>query len=200
MTIVRFPPGVCSTDITPRLCASLIAARTLALPMLARAAICATGKEHLPDVWTSFRMTASTAIASVFRRSATSGGTITVEARNLRPHTRRMVGRCPPPLSRSLIGRAAEGSPCVDDRDPEGSRARNPARAGNGDRSLAPSAWGLCVRIAGSGPPRRSATKISGQLLGRDRAAAGHQAKTAHRAGFRPRVRRGGARQPRAIR
>jgi hypothetical protein len=92
-TIVRFPPGVCSTDI----CASLMAARTLALPMLARAAICATGKEHLPDVWASFRMTASTAIASVFRHSATSGGAITVAARNLRPHTRRMVGRCLPP-------------------------------------------------------------------------------------------------------
>jgi hypothetical protein len=67
----------------------LSAARTLALPMLARAAICATGKEHLPDVWASFRMTASTAIASVFRQSATSGGAITVAARNLRPHTRR---------------------------------------------------------------------------------------------------------------
>jgi len=38
-----------------------------------------------------FRMTASTAIASVFRCSAIEGGTTTVAARNRRPHTRRTV-------------------------------------------------------------------------------------------------------------
>jgi hypothetical protein len=81
----------------------LSAARTLALPMLARAAICATGKEHLPDVWASFRMTASTAIASVFRHSATSGGAISVAARNLRPHTLEWWAAACPPLSRSLM-------------------------------------------------------------------------------------------------
>ena len=69
--------------------ASLMAARALALPMLARSAIRAKGSEHFPLAWASFRMTASTAIASVFRCSATSGGTTTVEARNRRPHTTR---------------------------------------------------------------------------------------------------------------
>ena len=41
-----------------------------------------TGDYGSAHAWASFRMTASTAIASVFRCSATSGGTTTVEARN----------------------------------------------------------------------------------------------------------------------
>jgi len=43
------------------------------------------------------------------------------------------------------------------------------------------------VRSVGSGPPQRSAAKVSGHLLGRNRTAAGHQAKTTHQAGY-PRV------------
>jgi hypothetical protein len=114
LTITRLRPGACSMAISPRPSASLMAARVLALPMLARSAICATGRVHFPVVWASFRMTASTASASVFRRSVTSGETTTVEARNRRPHTRRMGGSlfllvssiasvpCLPRTSRSL--------------------------------------------------------------------------------------------------
>src|SRR5262249_9341013 len=77
LTILRFPPDASSMAITPKLSASLMAARTLALPMLARSAMRATGSVHFPVISASFRMTASTAIASVFRCSATSGGTST---------------------------------------------------------------------------------------------------------------------------
>jgi hypothetical protein len=87
--IMRFRSGATSMPIIPRLSASLMAARALALPTLARSAIDATGRVHLPVASASFRMTASTAIASVFRCSAIEGGTTTVAARNRRPHTTR---------------------------------------------------------------------------------------------------------------
>ena len=92
LTITRLRPGASSMAINPRPSASLMAARVLALPMLARSAIRATGRVHFPVVWASFRMTASTAIASMFNCSATSGGTTTVAARNRRPHTTRRAG------------------------------------------------------------------------------------------------------------
>ena len=63
-----------------------MAARVLALPMLARSAIRATGSEHFPLAWASFRMTASTAIASVFRCSATSVGTHRRSKKLTTPH------------------------------------------------------------------------------------------------------------------
>src|SRR5262245_37912503 len=84
--IARSWPGSCSIAINPRYSASLIAARALALPMLARSAMRATGRVHFPFARASSRMTASTAIASVFKSLATSGGTTTVAARNRRPH------------------------------------------------------------------------------------------------------------------
>jgi hypothetical protein len=49
---------------------------------LARSAIRATGKAHLPVDAASFRMTARTAIASMLR--TIEGGTTTVAARNRR--------------------------------------------------------------------------------------------------------------------
>jgi hypothetical protein len=51
-----------------------------------RSAMRATGRVHFPAALASSRMTASTAIASVFKSLATSGGTTTVAARNRRPH------------------------------------------------------------------------------------------------------------------
>jgi hypothetical protein len=48
LMITRFRSGVSSMAISPRPSASLMAARALALPMLARSAICATGSEHFP--------------------------------------------------------------------------------------------------------------------------------------------------------
>ncbi len=66
-----------------------MAARTFALPTLARSAIRATGRVHFPVAAASFRMTASTAIASVFRSLVIDGGTTTVAARNRRPHATR---------------------------------------------------------------------------------------------------------------
>ena len=73
--IMRFRSGATSTAIIPRRSASLMAARTFALPTLARSAIRATGRVHFPVAAASFRMTASTAIASVFRCSLIEGGT-----------------------------------------------------------------------------------------------------------------------------
>src|SRR4051812_41350772 len=67
MTRVR--SGAISMAIISRRSASLMAARTFALPTLARSAIRATGRVHFPVAAASFRMTASTAIASVFRSS-----------------------------------------------------------------------------------------------------------------------------------
>ena len=91
--MTRLRSGASSIAISPRPSASRMAARALALPMLARSAIRATGRVHFPVVRASFLMTASTANASIFRCSATSGGTTTVDARNRRPHiTRRIVG------------------------------------------------------------------------------------------------------------
>jgi hypothetical protein len=62
LTITRFRSGVSSMAISPRPSASLMAARALALPMLARSAIRAKGSEHFPLAWASFRKTASTAM------------------------------------------------------------------------------------------------------------------------------------------
>ena len=87
--ILRFRFGATSIAISPRRSASLMAARALALPTLARSAIRATGRVHFPVAEASFRMTASTAIASIFRCSPIEGGTTTVAARNRRPHTTR---------------------------------------------------------------------------------------------------------------
>jgi hypothetical protein len=87
--IMRFRSGATPTAIIPRRSASLMAARTFALPTLARSAIRATGRVHFPVAAASFRMTASTAIASVFRCSPIEGGTTTVAARNRRPHATR---------------------------------------------------------------------------------------------------------------
>ena len=87
--IMRFRSGATPTAIIPRRSASLMAARTFALPTLARSAIRATGRVHFPVAAASFRMTASTAIASVFRCSSIEGGTTTVAARNRRPRTTR---------------------------------------------------------------------------------------------------------------
>ena len=87
--IMRFRSGATPTTIIPRRSASLMAARTFALPTLARSAIRATGRVHFPVAAASFRMTASTAIASVFRCSPIEGGTTTVAARNRRPHATR---------------------------------------------------------------------------------------------------------------
>jgi hypothetical protein len=87
--IMRFRSGATSIAISPRRSASLMAARALALPTLARSAIRATGRVHFPVAEASFRMTASTAIASIFRCSPIEGGTTTVAARNRRPHTTR---------------------------------------------------------------------------------------------------------------
>jgi hypothetical protein len=70
----------------------IAAARALALPILARSAIRATDRSHLPVALASSRMTASTASASVFRRSDIEDGTTTVAARNRRPHTTRRMG------------------------------------------------------------------------------------------------------------
>jgi hypothetical protein len=92
LTITRLRPGASSMAISPRLSASLMAARVLALPMLARSAMRATGSVHFPVGPASSRMTARTAIASVFKSSATSGGTTTVAARNRRPHITRRTG------------------------------------------------------------------------------------------------------------
>jgi hypothetical protein len=69
LTNTRLRPGTSSIAIAPRLSASLMAARALALPMLARSAIRATGRSHLPVALASSRMTASTASAFVFRCS-----------------------------------------------------------------------------------------------------------------------------------
>ena len=66
-----------------------MAARALALPTLARSAMRATGRVHFPVAKASFRMTASTAIASIFRCSPIEGGTTTVAARNRRPDNTR---------------------------------------------------------------------------------------------------------------
>jgi hypothetical protein len=49
--ITRFRSGASSMMIRLRPSASLMAARALALPMLARAAIRATGRVHFPVVW-----------------------------------------------------------------------------------------------------------------------------------------------------
>jgi hypothetical protein len=54
--IARSRPGSCSMAISPRLSASLMAARVLALPMLARSAIRATGRTHFPVALASSRM------------------------------------------------------------------------------------------------------------------------------------------------
>ena len=89
LMITRLRSGATSMAIISRRSASLMAARTFALPTLARSAICATGRVHFPVVAASFRMTASTAIASVFRCSPIEGGTTTVAARNRRPRTTR---------------------------------------------------------------------------------------------------------------
>jgi hypothetical protein len=56
------PVGRFLDGISPRPSASLMAARALAFPMLARSAIRASGSEHFPLAWASFRMTASTAM------------------------------------------------------------------------------------------------------------------------------------------
>ena len=53
LTITRFRSGVSSMAISLRPSASLMAARALALPMLARSAIRATGCEHFPLAWAS---------------------------------------------------------------------------------------------------------------------------------------------------
>jgi hypothetical protein len=87
--IARFRSAATSIAIIPRRSATLMAARAFALPTLARSAIRATGRVHFPVAMASFRMTASTAIASVFRCSPIEGGTTTVAARNRRPHTTR---------------------------------------------------------------------------------------------------------------
>src|SRR5262249_19594650 len=85
-----------------------MAVRTLALPMLARSAIRATDRAHLPLVWASIRMPASTADASVLSRSAIEGGTTTGAARNRRPHTTHGIGLSPP--SKPLHGRQRKKS------------------------------------------------------------------------------------------
>ena len=89
LMITRLRSGAISMAIISRRSASLMAARTFALPTLARSAIRATGRVHFPVAAASFRMTASTAIASVFRSSLIEGGTTTVAARNRRPHATR---------------------------------------------------------------------------------------------------------------
>jgi hypothetical protein len=89
LMITRLRSGAISIAIISRRSASLMAARTFALPTLARSAIRATGRVHFPVAAASFRMTASTAIASVFRSSLIEGGTTTVAARNRRPHATR---------------------------------------------------------------------------------------------------------------
>ena len=89
LMITRLRSGAISMAIISRRSASLMAARTFALPTLARSAIRATGRVHFPVAKASFRMTASTAIASVFRSSLIEGGTTTVAARNRRPHATR---------------------------------------------------------------------------------------------------------------
>ena len=73
--IMRFRSGATSIAIIPRRSASLMAARALALPTLARSAIRAPGRVHFPIAEASFRMTASTAIASTFRCALIEGGT-----------------------------------------------------------------------------------------------------------------------------
>ena len=78
LMITRLRSGAISMAIISRRSASLMAARTFALPTLARSAIRATGRAHFPVAAASFRMTASTAIASVFRSSLIEGGTTTV--------------------------------------------------------------------------------------------------------------------------
>jgi hypothetical protein len=65
LTIIRLPFGASSMAMTPRLSASLMAARALVLPTLARLAIWATERVHSPVALASFWMTASTAIALV---------------------------------------------------------------------------------------------------------------------------------------
>src|SRR3954463_14466730 len=75
LMITRLRSGAISIAIISRRSASLMAARTFALPTLARSAIRATGRVHFPVAAASFRMTASTAIASVFRSSLIEGGT-----------------------------------------------------------------------------------------------------------------------------
>jgi hypothetical protein len=89
LMITRLRSGAISMAIISRRSASLMAARTFALPTLARSAIRATGRVHFPVAAASFRMTASTAIASVFRSSLIEGGTTTVAARNRRPYATR---------------------------------------------------------------------------------------------------------------
>ena len=89
LMITRLRSGAISMAIISRRSASLMAARTFALPTLARSAIRATGRAHFPVAAASFRMTASKAIASVFRSSLIEGGTTTVAARNRRPHATR---------------------------------------------------------------------------------------------------------------
>jgi hypothetical protein len=61
LMITRLRSGAISMAIISRRSASLMAARTAALPTLARSAIRATGRVHFPVAGASFRMTASTA-------------------------------------------------------------------------------------------------------------------------------------------